>query len=364
MEEAKVFWKFKPDEQDLLLPIALGRFGSITGKNESLYSLIYTIDTGIGLPKFLVAKAPKIPFEADIVTVRGHLIRALHEINAIHQICHHPSIHNFGRAEVLFGIPFLISPKRHATLRDVVEEGPLGIVDVLVISIQIARSIEYIQSKGIICHQDLKAENVFIDFIDEKFSTDGKSLVKHQVFLADFDLVNWAVLNGQPYGSRPYQAPEQYEKKSPVKFDKIDVFALGVNIVEMLTGGLHPLGERTTDVWPKSTKGNKWMREDPWKKWARDPFISEGLNLDLESRLLVLIRELLSPAYAKRPCITDTKERLLQILKEHDEHVYNQICVCLAFWDSAAIEGESSGWPHMDLLINNLNRQLGKEIEI
>jgi serine/threonine protein kinase len=280
----------------------------------------------------------------------------LTEINTIHRVCLHSFIHRFGKVELIFGVPFLISIKRHMTLRDVIEEGPLDIVDVLTISIQIARAVEYIQSKGLICHQDLKAENIFIDSIYAKFVTNGDFPYKYQAYLADFDLVNTAVIFNQPYGSRPYQAAEQYIKDGFSKFDKIDVFALGVNMIEMLTGGIHPIGVRTTDAWPVSSIGKKWSREDPWKKWSRSPMISKDLNLDADARLIKYIQTMLVADYELRPSISEVKNQLIKLLQDHDIHAYSSFNLYMNQADSAEIINNESGWPYMDNLISKVNQ--------
>ena len=60
---------------------------------------------------------------------------------------------------------------------------------------------------------------------------------------------------GHPYGSRPYMAPEQYkrtddERDRRLNFSRVDVFALGVIMYEMLTGGIHTVGEHVSLIWP------------------------------------------------------------------------------------------------------------------
>jgi serine/threonine protein kinase len=332
----------------------LKHHGDVIKKFESPYSWIYTLKVEYG--GFLIAKAPKINSGFTEEQVRGRILKMLTEINTIHRVCLHSFIHRFGKIELIFGVPFLISAKRHMNLRDVIEEGPLNIVDVLTISIQLARAIEYIQSKGLTCHQDLKAENIFIDSIHKKFVTNGDFLYSYQAYLADFDLVNTAVIFSQPYGSRPYQAAEQYIKNGSSKFDKIDVFALGVNIIEMLTGGIHPIGVRTTDAWPVSSIGNKWSREDPWKKWARKPMISTDIKLDFDSSLVKFVEVMLNPNYDERPSINEVKNQLLGLLKECDENAHLSLNMYIDQADSAEIVNEEAGWPYMDNLVTKVNK--------
>ncbi len=350
----KKLWEFKEEDQDTLIRIMLKHHGDVIKKFESLHSWIYTLEVEYG--EHLIAKAPRIKSEFTEKQARTRILKMLDEIKTIHKVCLHSFIHRFGKIELVFGVPFLISAKRHMTLRDVIEKGPLDIVDVLTISIQLARAVEYIQSKGLICHQDLKAENIFIDSIHTKFVTNGDFPYRYQAYLADFDLVNTAVIFNQPYGSRPYQAAEQYIKDGSPKFDKIDVFALGVNIIEMLTGGIHPIGVRTTDVWPVSSLGKKWSREDPWKKWAKNPIISRELTLDFDSKLVKFVEVLLNQNYDKRPSITEVKKQLLDLLQEYDESAYQSLNLYIDQADSAEIVNKEAGWPYMDNLVAKVNK--------
>ena len=69
---------------------------------------------------------------------------------------------------------------------------------------------------------------------------------------------------------RTYMAPEQYTKDLIEDGSRMDVFALAVIAFECLTDGLHPIGVRTSDVWPVPLpdKPSKWSHEDIWKSWG------------------------------------------------------------------------------------------------
>lgn len=354
-QRMKKLWELQESDQEKIISIMLGSHGEVIGRFESPYSWIFTIKSRYG-SDYLIAKAPKIRGDMTSEEVKTRLLKMLTEINTIGRICLHSFIHRFGEVEIILGVPFLISIKRHMNLRDAIEEGPFSLVDTLATAIQVARGIEYIQSRGLVCHQDLKAENIFIDVISKKFQTNEGFPYSYQAYLADFDLVNTAVLFGQPYGSRPYQAPEQYDKNGSLRYDKIDVFALSVNIVEMLTGGIHPVGFRTTDAWPDSTIGNKWNREDPWKKWARNPTLSSEISLPLNVSFRSLIFDMMNSDYDRRPSISEVKVRLLEIFQELDINSYRTFVAYMELVDKGEEVNSSAGWPYMDELIAKINR--------
>jgi serine/threonine protein kinase len=357
----KKLWELPESIQEQIVPILLEHHGQIIRKFSSPYSWIYTLKSQ-NASNYLIAKAPKLRADMTAEEALARLLKMLTEINAIHRVCMHSFVHRFGGIELVLGVPFLISVKRDMNLRDVMEEGPMNPVNALATAIQIARGIEYVQSKGVVCHQDMKAENIFVDVIANKFSLEGVFPYAFQAYLADFDLVDRAVLFGQPNGSRPYQAPEQYKKDGSPSYDKVDVFALAVNLVEMLTGGMHPLGMRTTDAWPKSIIGNKWNREDPWKAWARDPVISPDVKLKLGSSLLLLITEMLSADYDTRPSMSVVKSRLLKCLEEADRPAWEALCLNLQQADEAANVNAEAGWLYMDDLVSKINQAYAAEL--
>ena len=121
--------------------------------------------------------------------------------------------------------------------------------------------------ESLVENQDLKPDNVFLDIIKNRFDMPDDYPLTHFALLADFGLANAFSIFGHKYGSRPYMAPEQYDKK-PDSLAKADVFAIGVILHELASGGHHPAGVRTHDIWPTPQEGQskKWMRETPWKK--------------------------------------------------------------------------------------------------
>jgi serine/threonine protein kinase len=257
------------------------------------------------------------------------------------------------------GVPFLISQMRHMTLRDAMEEGPFNESDAIAVAIQLSRALGYASSRGIVCHQDMKPENIFLDEVNRKFVTDGNFPYKYQAYLADFDMANAAILFEQAYGSRPYQAAEQYQKLSkensvPPNYSKVDIFSLGVNIFEMLSGGIHPLGERTTDVWPESILGKKWEREDIWKNWARKggPLFDDSTVQDPE--LLTIVKSCLCANFEDRPSASQVQTRLMAVLRRLNPRAAASLDAYLKMTDDDALMSADTGWPYMDELIRGV----------
>ncbi|MDQ3035728.1 MAG: serine/threonine protein kinase, partial [Myxococcota bacterium] len=122
---------------------------------------------------------------------------------------------------------------RGENLADRVERGPIPLHQALAIAHQIASALEKAHDAGIV-HRDLKPENVFLakkgDGERVKVLDFGISKVKS----ADAEQVKMT-RTGQLVGTPLYMSPEQARGETDID-RRVDVYALGVILYEMLTG--------------------------------------------------------------------------------------------------------------------------------
>jgi serine/threonine protein kinase len=365
-------WNFSPEQQAKFVAISLGKQGKLIGEMTSPHSSIYTFDQGAStFPRYVVAKGIQVNDSMPVSEKWKYLRRALYEVNNAHAVCHHPSVQRFFDVEIIHGVPFLLSRKRDATLRDVIAEGALCETETVSIVIQMVHALSYCESKGLLCHQDMKPENIFIDFITDPSVMPPDYPLRCRTFVADFELANAYLILRHPYGSRPYMAPEQYQKLSdgsPLPdFSRVDVFALGVILYEMLTGGVHPIGEHTSLIWPTPAEGQsrKWLREDPWKKW-----IERGANFNvagqhnLDREMVKIIQECLKLDAELRISKSELEALLRKRLEALDRHAHEKLQLMLSEFDRLALEGEEDGWPFYTEMVEQLNQEFSDHSEL
>ncbi len=117
----------------------------------------------------------------------------------------------------------------------------IEIRDIINCSIQLCHGLQSAYSKGVRCHLDLKPENILITQNGIVKITDfGITGVKVPPTSEDTrDITFFETDQGVKGGSLAFMPPEQFDPS--VQCDqRSDIFALGINMYLMITGGVHP----------------------------------------------------------------------------------------------------------------------------
>lgn len=238
------------------------------------------------------------------------------------------------RVEWIDDRPLVVMPYCEASIRDVIDHRQETISVKIAAAIQICHGLSYARTKGLIAHQDLKPENILVSDLHKKYTRTHP--IRWHVRISDFGMANAMSEIGRPYGSRPYMAPEQYHKNKD--FDCVDVFSTGVIIVELMTG-LHPVGERTSKVWPKVEEGKpkRFSRKRFWKAWA----VQEQKNFNwvenIPDDIRSLCQSMLSSETKLRPGINEAESILKESLAKFDSAMLMQVNVVLNFFDDLSV---------------------------
>lgn len=238
--------------------------------------------------------------------------------------------------EVVDGWPYIVMPYCECTLRDYID-GKVpqrGQAEAIALMVQCVTALEYARQHGMHAHQDLKPENILLVDVSMRFGADYP--FAWQAKLADFGLANAYQELHLPWGSRPYLAPEQYEPGTDLS--KVDVFACGVILHELLTG-LHPVGERTSDIWPepRPEKPRKWKHEEPWKHWAHSSKKVDRTAVDLRGNFRDIVEKTLQTNPQDRASLEELRCALLDALKRTDDAAYTNLRVLLEYFHFATL---------------------------
>ncbi|WP_226894921.1 serine/threonine-protein kinase [Luteolibacter marinus] len=132
----------------------------------------------------------------------------------------HPNIvtvHDFGETGGLYYL--VMEYVDGVNLRDLLREGKIAPAQALAIVPPICEALQYAHAKQVV-HRDIKPENLLLDR-------------SGQVKIADFGIAALAGASGDRSGTPPYMAPEQVAGETD---ERVDIYALGVVLYEMLTG--------------------------------------------------------------------------------------------------------------------------------
>ncbi|HHQ48211.1 MAG TPA: serine/threonine protein kinase [Acidobacteria bacterium] len=205
---------------------------------------------------------------------------------------HHPNIVRILEASEEGETPYIaMELVRGTTLRDLLRTaGELPLETVLDLARQVAEALDYAHSKGVV-HRDLKPENLMI-------LPDGR-LVVMDFGIARVEGGAGLTATSVFVGTPAYAAPEAIQGK-PVDH-RVDLYALGVVMVEMLEGGLPYAGSNPLEQLRAHVEGRLLNREElersiPDDVWeliegliARDP----GQRFPNAEMFLVALREVI-----------------------------------------------------------------------
>jgi TolB-like protein/Tfp pilus assembly protein PilF/predicted Ser/Thr protein kinase len=168
------------------------------------------------------------PRESD--ASRSRLVREARTSAALNHpnIC---TIHEVGEAD---GTAFIaMEYVEGRSLRDRLDEGPLGLSDVLRFGIQAADALAYAHDRGVV-HRDFKAANAIVTDEGRLKVVDFGLARRDDVWVAGATTMSSLVPAGTAAGTPYAMAPEQV-RGEPADA-RTDIWALGVLLYEMVTG--------------------------------------------------------------------------------------------------------------------------------
>ena len=197
------------------------------------------------LKREVAIKIPPEEFSRD----RDRVNRFQREAEVLASL-NHPNIAAIHNLEEANGLQYLVLELVEGeTLADRLQRGSIPIEEVLPTAKSISEALEAAHEKGVV-HRDLKPANVKItpdgkvkvlDFGLAKAFADGVS----DLHLSNSPTMMSPSMPGMILGTAAYMSPEQAKGKAVDK--RADIWAFGVVVYEMLTGGTMFSGNRVGD---------------------------------------------------------------------------------------------------------------------
>ena len=160
----------------------------------------------------------------------------------------HPNIVTIHSVEEANGVHFIVMELVSGeTLAELIPEGGVSVNEFFKIAIPLAKALADAHAHGV-THRDLKPDNIMIDN-DGTLKIVDFGLAKIEPLFAatsEDERPNRLTKPGEILGTVPYMSPEQAEGRSVD--ESSDVFTLGVNFYELLTGCYPFEGDTPTTV--------------------------------------------------------------------------------------------------------------------
>lgn len=342
-----VFHDLNEEQKKFILEAALGNKGKCISVSGGMCGEVYVFDQGKNVsPRYVCAKTPKPLTNTPTKETNNRFVNELKkQLSYNHQMFVHWA---FDFTEVL-GNPVALFRYWGNDLEKLIQKSELvSTTQKLSIIIYVCSGLSHCYKSGLVAHQDLKPANIFLRDVKGEFRDLPDLDIYNLALIADFGLANAFQESSFFGGSRPYMAPEQWSesKLSP----KTDVFALGVILYELMSGGFHPAGIKLSDYWPRPLDGNtnKWTKADPWKKWAKTASINSEGAPQMQPELLSLVLSMLSVEATDRPSIEEVRTSLLDIIKNASQASFEQLAFLVNHFEkNASKEPLKDRWPYL-----------------
>lgn len=347
MNKIVSFYDLTEDMQNSLLLFHV-KSKEVTRRSKGFSGNIVMMDNGEGVfPRQVAAKYPILSDALGHGEVARRFVREMKLQAAMH---YHPNVHWPFDVTLLIGTPVAFFRRWRGDLSDLIEDPDVSDDERLSILIQVLAGLIHCQTRGVVCHQDLKPENIFIRDFRTDFADLNSEHLPLKPLIADFGSVNLFLEADVFEGSRPYMAPEQWDKM-PLS-EHTSVFAVGIMLHELISRGEHPVGEHGGD-WHREVKPafGRWQRNKYWRRWkAAGCPVAQPLD---DADLAKIVARCLEPEPSNRPDLAELQCLLLDTLRSRSPDAAERVNLYLNVW---ATHVSDPDWEHLNQRITALDQ--------
>ncbi|MCX8568389.1 serine/threonine protein kinase [Aminobacter sp. MET-1] len=295
-----------------------------------------------------VEACAKIPL-AKSITPKEAATRFLRELRLQRAMYYHQFVHWPFDFDLVHDTPIAWFRFWDCDLAALIEDPRFHFEGRLAMLAYLSSSLAHCHARGLVAHQDLKPENIFVQDLKRVAHDLPDASVWRIPKLADFGSANLADECGEFGGTKAYMAPEQW-RREPLG-QHTSVWSLGLIAYELLTYGEHPIGQPTRP-WRNRTQGvfNRWQKNRMWVRWLEEgcrPARSLG-----DAQLDRLVGSCLALETTQRPTITEFTLEVLSTLKKRSPQDETQ--ASFRILHAQDIRGSDHGWPYLDQRYNSV----------
>jgi eukaryotic-like serine/threonine-protein kinase len=244
-------------DASILEHVTVARAPLEKGSKLGPYTILARIGAG-GMGEVYRAHDPKLKRDVAIKVLPAAFVRDPERLARFQREARMLASLNHPNIAAIYGVED--SGKMHAlvmelaggpTLADRIRQGPIPIDEAIPIARQIADALEYAHEHGII-HRDLKPANVKVATDDTVKVLDFGSAKALETNLSASELADSPTISqlatevGMLLGTPAYMSPEQAKGKAVDR--RVDIWAFGCVLYEMLTGQMAFRGDTVTDT--------------------------------------------------------------------------------------------------------------------
>jgi serine/threonine protein kinase len=302
----------------------------------------------------MVEACAKVPI-AKSITPKEAATRFLRELRLQRAMFSHQFVHWPFDFDLVHDTPIAWFRFWDSDLAALIEDTKFTFEARLAMLAYIASALVHCHSRGLVAHQDLKPENIFVQDLRRVAPDLPDASIWRIPKLADFGSANLAGECGEFGGTKAYMAPEQW-RREPLG-QHTSVWSLGLIAYELLTFGMHPIGQPTRP-WRDRAEGvfNRWQKKKMWLRWLADGCRPTGSVGD--PQVDTLISRCLEVVAATRPTITDFMLEMLSVLNRRSPSDENQ--ANFRIFHADALSRSDHAWPYLDQRYNSVVRAVAE----